>query len=78
MVEICPGDQADHELTEDWGRRMEEVLIPVESLKIEESSSEVRKQKEDRGEKRTPKVRKPKESIEPSPKEQCETSSKPA
>ena len=57
----------DHEFTEDWDRRMKEILIPVGSLKIEESSLEVRKQKEDRGEKRTPKVRKPKESIETSP-----------
>ena len=53
---------ADHEFTEDWGRRMEEILIPIGSVKIEESSSEVREQKEDRGEKRMPKVRKPKES----------------
>ena len=43
---------ADHEFTEDWGRRMEEIIIPVGSFKIEESSSEVREQKKDRGEKR--------------------------
>ena len=29
---------ADHEFTEDWGKRTEENLIPVGSLKIEESS----------------------------------------
>ena len=43
---------ADHEFTKDWGRRMEEILIPVGSLKIEESSSEGRKRKEGKGEKR--------------------------
>ena len=32
---------ANHEFTEDWGRRMEEILILVGSLKIEEPSSEV-------------------------------------
>ena len=31
---------ADHEFKEDWGRRMEEILVLVGSLKIEESSSE--------------------------------------
>ena len=67
---------ADHEFTEDWGRRMEEILIPVGSLKIEQSSSEVWKQGDDKGEKRTPRVKISKESIEPSPTEQCETSSK--
>ena len=45
---------------------MEEILIPVGSLKIEEASSEARKQKEDKGEIRTLKVRKPKEYIETS------------
>ena len=30
----------NHEFIEDWGRRMEEILILVGSLKIEESSSE--------------------------------------
>ena len=69
---------ADHEFLEEWGRRMEEILIPVGSLKIEQSSSEVRKQKDDRGEKGMPKVRKPKGSIEPLPKEQGEPSPKPA
>ena len=69
---------ADHEFTEDWGRRMEEILILVGSLKIEESSLEVREQEEDRGEKRTPKVRKPKESIETSPQKQGESPPRPA
>ena len=68
----------DHKFTEDWGRRMEEILILVGSMKMEELSSEEQRQKGDGGERRMPKVRKPKESIEPSPKEQCETSSKPA
>ena len=68
---------ADHEFTEEWERRMEEIMILVGALKIEQSSSEVQKQKEDRGEKGTPKVRKPKGSIEPSPKEQGEPSPKP-
>ena len=58
---------ADHEYTEDWGRRMEEFLIPVGSLKIEESSSEEREQEEDRGEKKTSKVRKPKEDLASEP-----------
>ena len=31
---------ANHEFTEDWDRRMEEILIPVGSLKIEELASE--------------------------------------
>ena len=42
---------ADHEFTEDWERRMEEILILVGSLKIEESSSVEQKQKGDRGKK---------------------------
>ena len=33
----------DREFTEDWDRRMEEILVPVGSLKIEESSSKERK-----------------------------------
>ena len=70
MVKICPSNPVDHEFTEDWGRRMEEILIPVGSLKIEESSSEVQEQKEDRGEKEVPNSRKPKEYIEPSPQKQ--------
>ena len=57
---------ANHEFTEEWGKRMEEILIPVGSVKIEQSSSKVRKQGDDRGEKGTLKVKKPKESIEPS------------
>ena len=69
---------ADHEFTEDWGKRMEEILIPVGSLKIEESSSEGRKCKEGKGEKRKPRVEKPKESNETSPQEQGEASPKPA
>ena len=59
---------ANHEFIEDWGRRMEEILIPIGFLKIEESSSEALEQKKDRGEKGIPNSRKPKEPIEPSPK----------
>ena len=57
---------------------MEEILIPVGSLKIEESSSEGREHKEGKGEKRKPRVDKPKESNETSPQEQGEASPKPA
>ena len=49
----------NHEFTEDWGRRMEEILVPVGSLRMEEPSSEARGQKGNRGEARTPKVKKP-------------------
>ena len=60
----------NHEFTEDWDRRMEEILVSVGSLKIEESSSEEQKQKEDRGGKRMSKVVKPKEVDETSPQNQ--------
>ena len=69
---------ADHEFTEDWCRRMKEILVPVWSLKIEESSSEEWEQKEDRGGKRTSKVRKPKEAIETSPQKQRNPQLEPA
>ena len=69
---------ADHEFTEDWGKRMEEILIPVGSLKIEESSSGERKREEDKDGKKKPKVGKPKESNETSPQEHGEASPKPA
>ena len=66
----------DHEFTEDRDRRMEEILVPIGSLKIEESSSKEQKQKEDRGKKRTPRVRKPQEPIETSSQNQQKPPSK--
>ena len=68
----------NHTFTEDWGRRMEEILIPVGTLKMEEPSSEEQRQKGDGGEKRMLKVRKPKEPIETSPRNQQKPSSQPA
>ena len=69
---------ADHEFIEDWGRIMEEILIPVGSLKIEESSSEGQEQKRDRDEKEIPNSRKPKEPIKTSPKKQRKPQPEPA
>ena len=57
---------ANHKFIEDWGRRMEEILVLVGSLKIEESSLEERDQKEGRGGEGTSKVRKTKQAIEAS------------
>ena len=69
---------ADHEFTKDWGKRMEEILIPVGSLKIEESSSGEQNHEEGKDKKRKPKVGKPKESNETLSQEQGEASPKPA
>ena len=57
---------ADHEFTDDLGKRMEEILIPVGSLRIEEPSSGEQKRNEGEGEKREPKVGKPQKSNETS------------
>ena len=62
----------NHEFTVDWGRRMEEILVLVGSLRMEGSSSEEREQKENRSETRTLKVEKPTEAIKTSPQKQCE------
>ena len=78
MVETCPSNHRDHEFTADWGKRMEEILIPVGSLKIEEPSSGERKCEEGKDKKRNPRVEKPKESNETLSQEQGDTSPKPA
>ena len=55
---------ADREFTNDWCRRIEEILILIGSMKIEEPSPEMRRKNGNKGEKRAPKSRKPKGAIE--------------
>ena len=41
---------ANHKFIKDWGRRMEESLVPVRSVKVEELSRETRRKDRNKGE----------------------------
>ena len=58
----------DHKFTNDWGKRMEEILVPIGSVKVEELSPEVQWKDGNKGEERAPNSRKSKGAIEILPK----------
>lgn len=59
---------ADHEFTNDWDRRMEEILVPIRSVKVEGLSQEMQRKDGNKGEEKALNSRKSKGAIETLPK----------